>query len=423
MQEPRQYIYIDGVPFLEVPGWCWTVTAIEATYQTLVQNGALPFKEGKHHPTWYPLNNMGFPNYSLSKGGELLSNYAQKTSRGTLDVDGYFYFSLALPGQKAETSTIRADRLVAAFFLPPPPTPSSLLRPINGNPADSSISNLHWVSKQMTMAAVIQIRPDGSEVLWPSIKEASQALRLTAGQQSGISKAIRTGKTAAGSHWKHYNQKSLKEKWQEMSELTYRNSESQAFLVLDRIKNYKTAQPKNQDEESPYEPFSISNCGRIKDKKGRIGFGIPDGRGYLIYHIKEKLKEGATKRRSIQVRVDELVIRAFYHKNFSPDVFLILHKDDNVTNNHIGNLDVFLEDHFLEAIYKYRCINQARIYGITFSIADTNTKDGRQQIFYTWILPMSKGKTQSGIFDPKTIDKMIEDSRPNSEEEEGGRRN
>lgn len=77
---------------------------------------------------WKPIDHH--PGYEVSDLGNIRNGKPRKVSaQGQVRVDG---------------KLLTVNRLVAAAFLPRPPSPSAVLKPRDGNPANRAASNLVW---------------------------------------------------------------------------------------------------------------------------------------------------------------------------------------------------------------------------------------------------------------------------------------
>ncbi len=349
MQHPT--VYIDGFPISDVYGFSWTPDNVDKTYICLTNSGLIPQRRLKLTPEWYPLNIIGYPNYSVSKDGRLLRNGGtnHNGTYGSSHHDSY-RFSMINPITN-ERCRMFAHLVIANIFLPPVPISEqadSKLIHIDGNPKNNRVENLKWVNSKHEEAnrmSVIppknepvvnsawfghlnivlappmepkpvenrrnryilrQINIDTGEIIhvWSSISEARKGLCLKDTDRSNISRAIRKGTTAVGFRWNYATEDLPGEEW-------------------------KAVQKYPEDK-----PFSVSNMGRIKTHKGYITYGFRGQYGYNVYCVKSEKK-------SEPKRIDHLVYEAFHWK--IPDsIFLLYHKDDNVTNDNFSNLDTEL---------------------------------------------------------------------------------
>jgi hypothetical protein len=353
----HQTVYIDGFPISDVYGCSWTPELVDRAYIWLRNSGLIPIKQFELIPEWYPLNIIGFPNYSVSKDGRLLRNGGtnHNGTYGSSNRDSY-KFSMIDPITNVR-KYIQAHIVIASMFLPPIPISEqakSKLIHIDGNPKNNRVENLKWVnSKYEQLNPIPSIPPKNKQGdnanwfshlniivstpiepkpkenrrnryilkqidvntkiiinIWSSISEAKHHLGLKDTDRSNISRAIRKKTTAVGFAWKYATESLPEEEWKV-------------------VQKYPGAKP-----------FSVSNMGRIKTHKGRITFGYSGLYGYNIYCVKTQLPGRVM--RSEPVRIDQLVYEAF-HWALPAMMFIIYHKDDDVTNDKFVNLESELD--------------------------------------------------------------------------------
>lgn len=158
--------------------------------------------------------------YSITDDGRLYSHRTEKWLKPNTDKYGYLYYVVSINSRR---TTIKAHRAVALSFVPNPDNKPTVDH-INGDRKDNRMCNLRWathreqqlneVTKERT--AIVhattnykamgekrnfgrkQVKvffPDGSEKVYPTLKNASDTLGLNMGKASECAngKRKRTG--------------------------------------------------------------------------------------------------------------------------------------------------------------------------------------------------------------------------------------
>ena len=98
---------------------------------------------------------IGFPSYAVSNMGrvqrlvKITNARLDRPKALSLDHDGYLRVMLSEKGVK---TTIKVQRLVAATFLPPRPSPKHNIAHNDGNPANNRSDNLRWATQRENIA-------------------------------------------------------------------------------------------------------------------------------------------------------------------------------------------------------------------------------------------------------------------------------
>ncbi len=142
MMRPK-HIYIAGVKYPDPTGLQWTAAEIDAAYLYLCNlRGDFNAPPNK----WYPLNILGFSNYSITRSGLVRNNKLNRLLEGTLHESTKWKFKMT--NDKGEKKEKYVARLVVTMFNSPPTKPFSVVCYRDGQPQNCDASNLYWASEE-----------------------------------------------------------------------------------------------------------------------------------------------------------------------------------------------------------------------------------------------------------------------------------
>jgi hypothetical protein len=141
-----KYIYIDGVSYPDSSNRKWTAEEIDAAYASVCQS------LGRLNPPpneWYPMNILGYSNYSISKHKHhIMNNKFNRLIEGTIYNNQYKFKMTNDSGEKQKTEY--AGRLLARMFLPPPPSNTSpMVCYHDRNPMNCNLFNVYWKGQKI----------------------------------------------------------------------------------------------------------------------------------------------------------------------------------------------------------------------------------------------------------------------------------
>jgi HNH endonuclease len=286
---------------------------------------------------WYPLNKLGYPNYSVSRSGFLMNHKTKSVTCGSKHASGMLQFSFTSP---AGIKTKRyAHLVVVAMFKEPLPAHyfNVFVHHVDLNLANNHINNLCWVIKQDNKNSQTKLdrgvgKPitlfkrnpkieynDYIDVIsYFSIEDAIKDMKLEASAKDTIELAIKDRLWFCGYHWCYEDQSADGEIWRTLT-------------------------------QRGYETIKVSSKGRIKTMQEEVGFGFVNRQ----YKYREFLHHNLHQGGYTPVRVDALVMRAFYgqdHYNawIANKKNFLYHLDGCSLNSNIYNL-AFQDPCFLNA--------------------------------------------------------------------------
>ncbi len=137
--KPR-YVYICKIRYKDDSGQRWTVAEIDAAYlRTCMSRGELNPPPNE----WYPMNSLGYSNYSITRIGTVWNNKLNRSVKGSLH-RASMKIRFSLRHDNGDEMDEYTNRLVAKMFLPPPSDSSSTVLHWNDNTLDCAVSNLYW---------------------------------------------------------------------------------------------------------------------------------------------------------------------------------------------------------------------------------------------------------------------------------------
>lgn len=346
-------ILIAGYPF---PYTCsdeeWTAPIIDRLYfevkygerqlQILHLKGLGIEVEDKENPTdsippleWYPLNMMGYSNYSISKDGRVLLNKRYRILNGGTNHNGDLTVQLTHPLTK-QKSKHQVRRLVAFMFLEKPLLPHALAINLDENKLNNHVSNILWMySPVQTVKGKMRKPVTISRLKINTWRETNNSTRefVTCFSVDDVVAFLGVDNDVDAKKKIKYCCKNLASVYGFNFCFTIPSLECEIWQTL---------------QQPGYETICVSNKGRIKTQKGYIGYGTCTVNGYWVYHLRLKHKPSV----AALFRVDELVILAFYSNkqiqtmksscccgvNNPSSIEQIIHIDENTKNNGLFNL-------------------------------------------------------------------------------------
>jgi hypothetical protein len=157
-----------------------------------------------------------FDGYEITEDGRVFSLKRNKWLSPKIDRYGYKVYSLSLNGKSYHKP---AHRLVAQTYIP---NPDSLpcINHINENKLDNRVENLEWctveyndnygtrnerMSRTKCKRPVVQILPDGTEILYRGVKEAWEKTGIRWSQIARVCRGVT--ETTRGTKWRYADEK------------------------------------------------------------------------------------------------------------------------------------------------------------------------------------------------------------------------
>lgn len=154
----------------------------------------------------------GFPNYAISRSGEVLNVKRNRQIAKSFDKDGYLLVNLWKDNKQ---HTCKLSRLVATVFIPNPDG----LPEVNHKDEDKTnncVDNLEWCDRKHNInygtrtektrrklgTAVVATDKDGNQLVFPSLTYAAQTMGVSRGR---IRRAIDDNKLLFECKWGYAN--------------------------------------------------------------------------------------------------------------------------------------------------------------------------------------------------------------------------
>lgn len=274
---------------------------------------------------WYPLNMLGYPNYSISKDGQVFNNKLRTILQGGINHNDDYTVQLTHPSSKRK-STHQVRRLVALMFLEKPLIPGELAINIDGDKLNNHVSNIIW----MYLPIKGKMRKPITSYL-----DLGKTKYIPWETYFSVKDAVAT---LGWSHDPHAE-----------SKIDYhcKNCIPLNGFLFSSEPSLLDGELWCELEQPGYETISVSNKGRIWTQDGYKGYGTCVINGYWVYHLRLQEKPFM----SALVRVDKLVMLTFYSKDqiqltnstccspLDPSSLWPVHIDGNTKNNDLFNLD------------------------------------------------------------------------------------
>lgn len=330
-------VIICGCPFFYThPDEEWTVEYIDLVYCHYFRLWYPHHQDPIPPLIFYPLNKLGFPNYGLSKAGQVYNWKTDSIINGSLKKDG-------VQVTLTDTSSAFVHCLVAQMFLGPPPQPDAVVYHKDGDRRNVSISNIAWTGKNTTparMAAVGKLTKKTREGTKPKQKKEMSKTEMS--KREKYMKGMTKREKDKIENFMKKKEERMKEKAMEEELMGKKATKVKAIKVNDEI--WKELKLPGHDI------FEVSNKGRIKTQN-YFGCGETNSQGFEevelkfvpqpSHHSDKNIEQETTEQKpaeSIWRRVDELVLLAFLGPMGLARGRCVFHLNGDNRNDNISNL-------------------------------------------------------------------------------------